>query len=168
MSNNDSIDSINALIHLSNINRSIHKDRIQREFRFTIKIITFYLLCVSAKLTGNISTIGHIHSCRLHNHSFLGCPLLITIVIFLIVTLVISWWYLCTSAKSNAKNQRIAEIAENTIPKLLDGDKYKEFKKKYNCITKKNKKSHPSKHRWVLEALSITLFAILSLMIIIL
>ena len=156
---------LEALKHLSTTNRSLHGARINREFRLMVITLTFFALCVSAKLTDKIPTTG-----PLFTNVFSFFDLFVCIVFIITVSLV--WFYLKSSASANKGNQSRAEIAEDVIKfyieeneELKKCDLLNEFKKRYDFKSQPN--PHPCKNQWLWEAIIITIWALFSVVFII-
>ncbi len=131
--------ALDALRHLAEANRTLHRQRIDREFSVVTATLGFYGGLVA--LTYTVTRVPD-------NALFLGAVWLVSLGLAFLVFL-----YLDGSGRANTANQTAAEWAEDTMAKML-GDS--------GILGFPIPKGHPNRYRWVWEVLVVVAGAIAS------
>jgi len=129
---------LDCLNHRSQIYRTLHDSRISREFRFVVLILTFFLVCIGAKLSGRIPN---------DNFALLNSILLCTFALVCFL----AYKYLKSSADANNWCQKEAEIAEDVALAYITEKENKnliDLWKEINSSKTLLKATHPAKNRW--------------------
>ncbi len=129
---------LDCLNHRSQIYRTLHDSRISREFRFIVLILTFFLVCIGAKLSG-----------RIPNDNFLLLNSILLCTFALVCFL--AYKYLKISADANNWCQKEAEIAEDVVLAYITEKENKNLIVLWEKIEKSktlSEATHPAKNRW--------------------
>jgi hypothetical protein len=143
--NSSDADYLKALQHRSQIYRSLHDSRIGREFKLVIYTVTFFLVCVSAKLFSNIPATSPLLSKTLPLYD------IFTLAAFVFVC-AMSFLYLKGSASANDRNQKDAEVAEDVMVRYLENSPPHDLRKQYREIDANKKlraETRPNRYRWI-------------------
>ncbi len=122
-------DKIETLKSLAQTHRELFAERVKIEYRIIFTTLTFFVLCIAGKYEFEIELVGTV--------------LDIVIWVFFISLASVVTIYLNRLCFSNDLNLKIAENAENTIGKILDGtppDKLTPFEK--------DKDEEEKEYRW--------------------
>lgn len=153
---------LTALQHRSQVYRSLHDSRIGREFKLVISTVTFFLVCVSAKLFGNIPETSQLLKKALPLYN------IFTIAAFVFVC-AMSFLYLRGSAGANDRNQKDAEVAEEVMVRYLEDSPPHDLRKHYREIDANKKltaETRPNRYRWIWQWVVIVVGATFSFAII--
>ena len=131
--------TLDALRHLAESNRTLHGQRIDREFSVVTATLGFYGGLVA--LTYTVTSVPD-------NALFLGVVWLISLGLAFLVFL-----YLEGSGRANNANQAAAEWAEDTIARILEVSGIPGFP---------IPEGHPNRYRWLWEVLIVVAGAIVS------
>lgn len=133
---------LDALKFLCETNRSIHNSRISRELKLVFALIPFFIVSTSYMIL-TYSPKNFIEF------------LLLVLLLFLgyFVLFVAAFCYLHGSAKSNLRNQELAETAEDQIVRVLIGKGYTDFDRFENGFVPKTADGYYLKesewHWWI-------------------
>lgn len=116
-------DDLDALIFLSKTHREIHKDRAALTFKITLSMATLYFACVAANYARPLRV-----------------PACVVWPFFLVIWGIVAWHHF-KSAEASAKNQKLAQDAEDLV--IAD------LKYRHQSLTKPD--GNPRKWAWLWE-----------------
>jgi hypothetical protein len=141
---------LEALTSLSRTHRSLHEERVKREFALVIAMVTFYTAAIALRYSAA-------EKLPLDNWIFrLGA------VLYFGVLACAAGIYLHGSARANDYNQRIAENAEDKIVEILSSAGINLLHEVQRPTVTKDSteevRKHPNRYRWRWQ-ISIVVFA---------
>ena len=137
MSNSESTKKydFDSLKFLSDRHRSLHQERIAKEFKLVITTLSFFVLFTGASYSKKLPTDD--------------CVFVFCVWVGFLALSLVAFIYLWQSKEANKLNQKAAEWLEDKIIDVFNEASL-------------GKNNHPSKSRWFLEALIILVGAIVS------
>ena len=146
----DTLPLLEALTSLSQTHRSLHEERVKREFALVITMVTLYTAAIALRYSAA-------DKLPLDNWIFrLGA------VVYFGVLACAAGIYLHGSARANDYNQRIAENTEDKIVEILSSAGINLLHEVQRPTVAKDstewERKHPNRHRWRWQ-ISIVVFA---------